>query len=121
MGEAEQVARSYWAAESDRDLGGVMKHYNDTATFSAPGYDLSGKDQIVRFYQESFARFPRLSVEIGHVTGGGANAAIEWRATFRGPAGDNVFLHGVNVIETADGKFQHMRVYYDPQELENRS
>ena len=77
MDEAERVARSYWAAESARDLAGVMEHYNDDATFSAPGYDLHGKDEILRFYQESAARFPGLSVEVGHVTGGGSNAAIE--------------------------------------------
>ena len=121
MDEAERVARSYWAAESARDLARVMEHYNDDATFSAPGYDLHGKDEILRFYQESAARFPGLSVEVGHVTGGGSNAAIEWRATFTTPTGRTVPLHGVNVIETANGKFQHVRVYYDPQELDRES
>jgi hypothetical protein len=35
--------------------------------------------------------------------------------------GRQVSLHGVNVIETANGKFQHVRVYYDPQELDRGS
>jgi ketosteroid isomerase-like protein len=95
-----------------------MDHFNDDATFSAPGYDLRGKDEILRFYQESAARFPGLAVEVGHVTGGGSNAAIEWRATFTTPTGRTVPLHGVNVIETANGKFQRVRVYYDSQELD---
>lgn len=118
MDEAESVARSYWEAEAARDVDRVMEHYNADATFAAPGYDLNGKDEIVRFYQESAATFPGLAVAVGHVTGGGSNAAIEWRATFTRPDGSKAHLHGVNVIETANGKFQHVRVYYDPQELE---
>jgi ketosteroid isomerase-like protein len=121
MGEAEQVARSYWAAESARDLDRVMDHYNPDATFTAPGYDLHGREAILRFYQESAARFPGLSVAIGPVTGGGSNAAIEWRATFTTPTGSKVFLRGVNVIETGNGKFQHVRVYYDRQELDSQA
>jgi ketosteroid isomerase-like protein len=112
---------TYWAAGSARDRARVMDHFNDDATFSAPGYDLHGNDEIVRFYQESAAAFPSLSVEVGHVTGGGSNAAIEWRATFTTPTVRTVRLHGVNIIETANGKFEHVRVYYDPQELDRES
>ena len=118
MSDAENVARSYWDAESARDLNRVMDHFNEDASFSAPGYDLRGKAEILRFYQESAARFPGLSVGIGPVTGGGNNAAIEWRATFTTQSGRKAFLHGVNVIETANGRFQNVRVYYDPLELE---
>lgn len=117
MDEAEQVARSYWAAESARDIARVMEHYNDDATFAAPGYDLHGKAEVQRFYDQSAAQYPGLSVEIGHVTGGGGNVAIEWRATFTAPDGSKAFLHGANVIEIVNGKFQHVRVYYDPREL----
>jgi uncharacterized protein (TIGR02246 family) len=118
MGAAEQVARSYWEAEAARDIARVMEHYNDDATFSAPGCELQGKDQIVQFYVDSVARFPGLAVEVGHITGGGDTAAIEWRATFTKPSGGTAHLRGINVIETANGKFQHVRVYYDPAELE---
>ena len=48
-------------------------------------------------------------------------ALLEWRATFATPTDRTVLLHGVNVIETANGKFQHVRVYYDPQELDRES
>ena len=44
-----------------------------------------------------------------------------WRATFTTPTGRTVPLHGVHVIETANGKFQHVRAYYDPQELDRES
>ena len=35
MSEAERVARSYWAAESARDLARVMDRFNDDATPSS--------------------------------------------------------------------------------------
>jgi hypothetical protein len=50
-----------------------------------------------------------------------SNAAIEWRATLTTPTVRTVRLHGVNMIETENGKFEHVHVYYDPQELDRES
>ncbi|MGW7601515.1 nuclear transport factor 2 family protein [Streptomyces antimycoticus] len=125
MAEAENtgpvaVARSYWAAESDRNLEGVLRHYHEDATFTYPGGVLKGHDQISGYYRDSGERFPGLTVEIGNALVDGTHAAIEWTAVMTGPDGVGHPLRGVNVVSVEEGRFREVRAYFDPATLEQR-
>lgn len=113
-----EFARSYWDAESERDLPGVLAHYSPDAYFLHPGGRLEGHAQIGSYYEQSAARFPGLEVVIVGSVVNGPHAAIEWTATMIDPEGNRKPMSGVNVIKLRDGLFEYVRAYFDPSTLD---
>lgn len=108
------VAESYWRAECTRDVDAILAHYHPDATFNLAGTFMSGHDEIAQFYINSGKQYPGLKVEITHEVSNGNKAALEWTAELTDPSGDMVILKGVNIIEVENGKFRHVRAYFDP-------
>jgi ketosteroid isomerase-like protein len=112
-----KIAESYWVAECARDTEKVLDHYNVDARFVAPGWDLSGHDQIREYYDSSAERFPGLEVDVVGDFASGDIGAVEWEAVLIDQNGVRHPLKGVNVITVKDGKFQEVRAYFDTSKL----
>lgn len=108
-----EVAESYWAAESSRDLDAILAHYHPVAEFQPAGNLLRGHDEIRTFYVDSIARFPGLECQIVHEVSNGNEGSFEWNAVLIDHDGVRHPLIGVNVIRVSSGKFESVRAYFD--------
>lgn len=113
-----EIAESYWAAESARDIEAVLEHYHPDAVFSPPGQTLRGHAEIRTFYDSSAADYPGLEVRIVREIGHGDEASLEWEAVLIDHHGGRHPLRGVNNIRVEDGRFREVRAYFDPSTLE---
>lgn len=117
MSKQREIAESYWRRECDRDVQGVLDHYQPDARFVAPGWDLSGHEEIRKYYEFSAAQFPGLEVEVVGDYGDGDTAVVEWDAVLTDGVGKRYPIRGVNVITLQDGLFKEVRAYFDTSTL----
>jgi ketosteroid isomerase-like protein len=118
MNNPASVAKSYWAAEERRDIDAVLGHYHPDAELVVPDLgQLTGHDEIRKFYTASISRFPQLRVTIESALENGDRGAFEWSSIFTDYAGKEWFSNGVNIIRISAGKFASVHVYYDPAPL----
>jgi ketosteroid isomerase-like protein len=109
-----EVAESYWRAEESHNVEHVLAHFHADATFHPPAGPLVGHDQIRTFYDGMGDTYPGLEVRIVHEVSSGDEAALEWEADLIDPAGKRFPICGVNLVRVRDGKFTHVRAYFDP-------
>jgi ketosteroid isomerase-like protein len=115
------VVRSYWTAEENRDIDGVLGHYQPDAELVVPELGrLAGHEEIRKFYAASIARFPGLRVVIDSELTDGDRGVFEWSSVFTDHEGRQWPSNGVNVIRVNGGKFASVHVYYDPAPLAER-
>lgn len=113
------VSESYWAAESRRDIDGVMTHYHPDATYEDAGGLRRGHAQIRRAYEDSAAAYPGLEVRIlREFVASPASSGLEFYAVLIDHEGHRFRVRGVNVVTVRDGKFVSVRSYEDPPSLE---
>lgn len=106
------LARSYWDAESRRDLTGVLRHYAEDAVLRIQGRTYRGKAEISTFYEANFAEFPQLEVEIVHDVTSREEASLEWEAVFTDRQGRRYAFSGVNVVRFENGLLTAVRPYF---------
>ncbi len=104
MTTPREVGESYWRAEERRDVEGVLSHFHTDATFHPVTGPLVGHAQIRTFYDGMGDDFPGLEVTV----------VREWEAVLIDRAGKRFPINGVNLVRIRDGKFTHVRAYYDP-------
>jgi len=114
MSTPREVGESYWRAEARRDVEGVLSHFHSDAVFHPVTGHLVGHDQIRTFYEGMGDDFPGLEVTVVRDITSGDEAALEWAAVLIDPAGNRFPIYGVNLVRIRDGKFTHVRAYYDP-------
>jgi ketosteroid isomerase-like protein len=112
-----EVAESYWRAEESRDVEAVLAHFHHDAVFHPVTGPLEGHDEIRMFYEGMGDTFPGLEVTIIHEISSGNEAALEWEAVLTDHAGNRFPIHGVNIVRVRDGKFEHVRAYFDPTQF----
>jgi ketosteroid isomerase-like protein len=112
-----EVAESYWRAEESRNVEAVLSHFHDDAVFHPVSGPLHGHDEIRTFYDGMGDRFPGLEVTITHEVSSGSDAALEWEAVLIDREGHRYPIRGVNIVRVKDGKFAHVRAYYDPTQF----
>jgi len=117
MRTIEEITREYWKAEESRDLDRIMSFFVPDAEWEGPSIRLRGVDQIRPFYADSAAQYPELSVEVTRVLGGAEQAALEFRALFRDPQGNERRLRGVNVMRGDGERITSLATYIDPAEI----
>jgi ketosteroid isomerase-like protein len=66
------------------------------------------------FYEGMGDDFPGLEVTVVRDITSGEEAALEWAAVLIDRAGNRFPIYGVNLVRIRDGKFTHVRAYYDP-------
>jgi steroid delta-isomerase len=109
-----EVAESYWHAEERRDVDAVLAHFRSDAVFHPVSGPLVGHEEIRTFYDGMGVDFPGLEVTIVRDITHGDEAALEWTAVLVDDHGRRFEICGVNLVTVNDGKFVHMRSYYDP-------
>lgn len=114
MATPREVGESYWRAEERRDVEGVLSHFHTDAVFHPVAGPLVGHDQIRTFYEGMGDDFPGLEVKVVRDITEGDEAALEWAAVLIDRAGNRFPIYGVNLVRIRDGKFTHVRAYYDP-------
>lgn len=112
-----EVAKSYWAAEIQRDVDLVLAHYHPDAIFIPNGRRLVGHAEIRTFYAESCRNYPVLEVEIVSNIGGDRISAIEWSAAVTDHSGHRVPFVGVNLVTVDAGRFREVRAFFDESKL----
>lgn len=117
--------RALWAFAklARRDLSGPEEIWAvDAVDHFLPVGDAVGREAIVAFFDELFAAFPDLVIEVENVVTGGSVAVVQWhaRGTFTGrpfqairPTGRPVAFRGCDVIQMRDGLVQENTVYWD--------
>ena len=115
MRSPREVSESYWAAECQRDIDGVMAHYHPDATYEDSGGLHRGLADIRRAYEESARAYPGLEVTIvREYVATSDHSGLEFDAVLIDPAGTRFRVRGVNVVVVRDGKFVSVRSYEDP-------
>lgn len=109
-----EVAESYWRAEESHDVERVLDHFHPDATFHPPAGPLIGHDAIRTFYDGMGDNYPGLEVEIVREIVSGDEGAFEWEAILIDREGWRIPICGVNLVKVRDGKFTHVRAYFDP-------
>jgi len=107
------LTESYFAAENRRDLAGILDHFAEDVHFVTPdGRALAGRAAIEPFYAANAAALPTLRVTLVDAWEMGERATLEWRAEGRTPDGEQVHMHGANVVAVEDGRFTEFRAYW---------
>jgi uncharacterized protein (TIGR02246 family) len=110
---ARRITQSYFAAENRRDLDSILGHFAEDVRFVAPdGRVLTGREALRPFYAANIARLPTLHVRLVDDLGDGDRAALEWRAEGTARDGQQVHMHGTNLVSTRDGRFSEFRAYW---------
>lgn len=117
MTAQRDVAESYWRAECERDIEGILSHYAVDGHFVAPGWDLHGHDEIRQYYEDSARRFPGLEVTVVSDFADGDVGAVEWDAVLIDVLGVRHRITGVNLITLRGGQFAEVRAYFDTSHL----
>jgi limonene-1,2-epoxide hydrolase len=108
------VAEAYWRAEESHDIERILNHFHPDATFHPPAGPLVGHDEIRTFYEAMGDNYPGLDVRIIREVSSDDEAALEWEAELVDQDGSRTLICGVNVVKVSDGKFTHVRAYFDP-------
>ena len=78
---------------------------------------LVGHDQIRTFYEGMGDEFPGLELTVVRDITSGDEAALEWAAVLIDRQGNRFPIYGVNLVNVRDGKFTHVRAYFDPTQF----
>jgi len=114
MDETTRLARAYWDSEESRDLERILAHFDVDATWSGPGCDYRGVQQFRRFYENSIAGYPHLTVTILETIGDSRRAAIRWRAELQDHDNRVEHLLGVNFMTFQLGVITDLATFFDP-------
>jgi uncharacterized protein (TIGR02246 family) len=113
MSTIGQLQASAWEAECRHDLDALLDYFHPDATFhQSNGDEYRGHDEIRAMTEDFYRKYPGCETEILREYGDGeTSAAIEFRATLTDPDGQVSVLHGVQLVEVADGRFKSVRGY----------
>ncbi len=113
MPTPREVSESYWAAEGERNIDGILEHYHPDARYQGPEGLYDGHAEIRKAYEESVRTYPKLEVTVVGEIPCGERSAIEFDAIVTNPKGKRFRVSGVNVVEVREGKFVSVRSYED--------
>lgn len=124
----EAVARRYFAAVAARDPEAMAACWRPGGIDRLHGQaELVAPDGVRTYFEELFAAFPDLAVEVLSATADDERCAIRWRltATFAGPGrfqglepnGARVALEAVDVVQVRDGLIAGNDAYLDGSEV----
>jgi ketosteroid isomerase-like protein len=107
------VMRSYWGAECQRDLDGVLRHYAPDALLRDPAGVYRGRAEIARYYADSMREFPGLEITIVDEIISGSRGAFEFEARLTRADGTEAVVRGLSLVSVRDGVLEYMHCYED--------
>ena len=119
-----KVARAYFDAVAARDPHGMAACWapGGVENIAPLGRPLAVPDEMIAFFEETFAAMPDMRFEVLDVVAARNQAAVRWHATgtfcggpFQGiePTGARVELEGIDLLTIEDGKIVRNDAYYD--------
>lgn len=108
------LAKSYWRAEADGDLETVLEHFAETARFTAPGFDLRGRDGIRRFYEQMMGGYASMRIEVLRSMESGDDLVVEFGFHFTRHSGGEGYAEGCNVFTFDGNLFTRVCAYFNP-------
>ena len=128
MASTSDIAKRYFAALGDQDLGEAIACWKPGAVDRLVGaQDLVAPDGIRQYFSELFSAFPDFDLEVLELTTARNRTAVRWRArgTFAGPGTFQGFtpnhraivLEGCDVVTVADDLIVHNDAYIDTGDI----
>jgi steroid delta-isomerase-like uncharacterized protein len=123
-----EIAKSYFDAVAERDIEGMLAHWNPDGTGYIHGMvDVTVPDTYRGWFANMFRAFPDFKFEVLDLIAEGDQAAVRWRATgtftgdvrFEGmePNGAAINSEGVDVLTVRDGKLASIFAYTNGAEM----
>jgi steroid delta-isomerase-like uncharacterized protein len=122
-GTAEEVARSYFQALTDRDAKRMAEHWDPQGIEDIGPFGIfRGPDEVRGFFDELFAAIPDAESVVERIIADESAAAVQWRlrGTFKGapfqgiePVGKHVEMRGCDVVEVENGKIVRNTAFSD--------
>ena len=107
--------------QAGRDLTAMMAHFTEDAEVVTPEASYSGYAAIAAMYEQSFATYPQLEVEVTGRYAGRGSHCIEFSAILTDTAGVRHEVRGVNVLTLDRGLISRMRSFEDPPKAIGRA
>ena len=118
-----QLVEEAYAALNRRDLDAHLKLLDDSYVWESDTFPtpVKGREAVRQTFNEYFAAFPDMRVEIEQILTSGDHLVTRWCCTgthkgeFKGIAATNrqMNIHGCNVHEIKNGRFVRTFGYYD--------
>lgn len=112
MSAALELAKSYWKAEADRDMEGILSHFSEDAELVSPTMELHGRNEIRTYYEGVMASFGSVQVSVENFIEQGTYLAVEWKAVLGAGSNSRTVL-GCNIFTILGGEFKRLRVYFN--------
>lgn len=71
-------------------------------TGAPDGNKYSGKQEITRFWKDSFRLSPNIHIEIEDIFGFGYRCIMRWKSKWINDSGENKYIRGVDIFKVRD-------------------
>jgi ketosteroid isomerase-like protein len=114
MAQLIDLFNGFYQVFIDKDVPKVMKLFAQDATILGPGFALSGKDAIQKFFESEAQKVEGYTIEKKSIMEKGDEIAVEWRVYHRyKPSGKEIHVNGVTIIKAEKGLIKNLRDYTD--------
>jgi uncharacterized protein (TIGR02246 family) len=98
----------------DKDVPKVMKLFAQDATILGPGFAISGKDAIAKFFEVETQKVEGYTIEKKSILETTDEIAVEWKVYHKyKPTGKEIHVNGVTLIKAEKGLIKGLRDYTD--------
>jgi hypothetical protein len=102
-----RVVLAFTEAFNRHDIDSMMKLISDDCVMddfagSPDGNKYSGKQEITRFWKDSFHLSPNIHIEIEDIFGFGYRCIMRWKYKWINDSGENQYIRGVDIYKVRD-------------------
>lgn len=108
------VALAYWKAEAAGNIPEVLGCFAEEARFTAPGFDLTGRENIRVFYEKIINAYKSMRIEVRRAVEKDDDLVVEFGFHYERHDGTSGYAEGCNVFTLRDGRFVRVRAYFNP-------
>ena len=98
----------------NRNVTEVMKLFAEDASILGPGFAISGKNEIRKFFESEVEKVEGYTINRKSILEQGNEIAVEWRVHHKyKPTGKEINSNGVTLITAENGLIKSLRDYCD--------
>lgn len=114
MAQLIDLFNGFYQVFIDKDAPKVMKLFAQDATILGPGFALSGKDAIQKFFESEAPKIEDYRIQKKSIIEKGSEIAVEWHVHHKSkPTGKEIDVKGVTLITAERGLIKKLRDYCD--------
>jgi ketosteroid isomerase-like protein len=114
MAQLIDLFNGFYQVFIDKDVPKVMKLFAQESTILGPGFAVSGRDAIEKFFELETQKIEDYGIDKKLVLEKGDEIAVEWHVHHRYKAtGKEIHVNGVTLIKTEKGLIKNLRDYAD--------